>query len=95
MPVVLPDSSVCQIVGLNTNIQFLDDLAGHPEFQAGHVHTGFIAQHNDALFPKRSIPVNIVCQAALAMALIQAQANALRPSTGTLYIMSILMRPVL
>jgi len=71
-----------QIVGLNTNIQFLDDLAGHPEFQLGHVHTGFISQHIDALFPKRSIPNDIICQAAVAIALIEAQTNAVRPSPG-------------
>lgn len=68
------------IVGLNTNIRFLDDLAGHPEFQLGRVHTGFIAEHNDALFPKRTIPNDIVCQAALAIALIQAQTTATRLS---------------
>jgi len=71
-----------QIVGLNTNIQFLDDLAGHPEFQLGRVHTGFIAEHNDALFPQRTIPNDIVCQAALAIALIQAETSTLRFSTG-------------
>jgi len=73
---------VSQIVGLNTNIQFLDDLAGHPEFQLGHVHTGFIAQHNEALFPQRTIPNDIICQAALAIAVIQADTNSLRLSTG-------------
>ena len=73
---------VSQIVGLNTNIQFLDDLAGHPEFQLGHVHTGFIAQHVDDLFPKRTIPNDVICQAAVAIALIEAQRNAVRPSTG-------------
>jgi len=73
-----------QIVGLNTNIQFLDNLAGHPEFQHGHVHTGFIAQHNDALFPKRLIPNDIVCQAALGIALLQAETNVFRHSTGQL-----------
>jgi len=70
---------------VNTNIQFLDRLAGHAEFRLGHVHTGFIAQHTNDLFPlQRTVPSDIVCQAAVAVALMQAQTNALRPSTGQL-----------
>ena len=80
-----------QVVGLSTNIQFLDDLAGHPDFQLGRVHTGFIAQHNDALFPKRTIPNDIACQAAIAIALIEAQTNAFRPSTGPFCYIYIIM----
>ena len=45
--------SLFQIVGLNTNISFLLSLAKHPEFQLGNVHTEFIPQHNESLFPKR------------------------------------------
>ncbi|TMS20438.1 Methylcrotonoyl-CoA carboxylase subunit alpha, mitochondrial [Larimichthys crocea] len=33
------------IVGLNTNIDFLLSLSGHPEFEAGNVTTSFIPQH--------------------------------------------------
>uniref|UniRef100_A0A1B0BPL6 Methylcrotonoyl-CoA carboxylase subunit alpha, mitochondrial n=1 Tax=Glossina palpalis gambiensis TaxID=67801 RepID=A0A1B0BPL6_9MUSC len=39
------------ISGLDTNINFLIDLANHSEFRAGNVHTGFIDQHFDTLFP--------------------------------------------
>ncbi|HXH03856.1 MAG TPA: acetyl/propionyl/methylcrotonyl-CoA carboxylase subunit alpha [Candidatus Competibacteraceae bacterium] len=42
-----------QIVGLATNLRFLAALAAHPAFAAGQVHTGFIAEHREALFPPR------------------------------------------
>ena len=41
-----------QIVGLATNTKFLDDLAGHQEFEKAKVHTGFIDQYYN---------VSIVC----------------------------------
>ena len=58
-----------QIVGLNTNIRFLDSLAGHAEFAAGNVHTGFIEQHYSDLFPQRTLSDPILCKAALALIL--------------------------
>lgn len=59
-----------QIVGLNTNIDFLLSLSGHAEFEAGNVHTNFIQQHYDELFPKPTAPGgDVVCQAALGLLL--------------------------
>lgn len=59
-----------QIVGLNTNIDFLLSLSGHAEFEAGNVHTSFIQQHYDQLFPKPTAPGgDVVCQAALGLLL--------------------------
>uniref|UniRef100_A0A8C1WVC9 Methylcrotonoyl-CoA carboxylase 1 (alpha) n=1 Tax=Cyprinus carpio TaxID=7962 RepID=A0A8C1WVC9_CYPCA len=43
---------ISQIVGLNTNIDFLLSLSGHPEFEAGDVHSSFIPQRYD--LPSRS-----------------------------------------
>ncbi|XP_069053446.1 methylcrotonoyl-CoA carboxylase subunit alpha, mitochondrial [Lepisosteus oculatus] len=58
------------IVGLSTNIDFLLSLSGHPEFEAGHVHTSFISQHHSQLFPAPSAPCRTaLCQAALALIL--------------------------
>ncbi|XP_038671932.1 methylcrotonoyl-CoA carboxylase subunit alpha, mitochondrial isoform X1 [Scyliorhinus canicula] len=58
------------IVGLNTNIDFLLNLAAHPEFEAGNVHTDFIPQHYDRLFPvKEATNKDVLCQAALALIL--------------------------
>ncbi|XP_038272815.1 methylcrotonoyl-CoA carboxylase subunit alpha, mitochondrial isoform X2 [Dermochelys coriacea] len=58
------------IVGLSTNIDFLLSLSGHPQFEAGNVHTNFISQHHDELFPaKQATPNEILCQAALGLIL--------------------------
>ncbi|KAL5016276.1 hypothetical protein ScPMuIL_005865 [Solemya velum] len=59
------------VIGLNTNIQFLADLVRHPEFKAGNVHTDFIPQHEADLFPIRNITDITLCQAAVAMVLLQ------------------------
>uniref|UniRef100_A0A182N8R7 Methylcrotonoyl-CoA carboxylase subunit alpha, mitochondrial n=1 Tax=Anopheles dirus TaxID=7168 RepID=A0A182N8R7_9DIPT len=55
-----------QIAGLQTNINFLIDLARHDHFQAADVHTGFIDQHMATLFPKKVVPPTKVVQMALA-----------------------------
>nr|XP_055074817.1 methylcrotonoyl-CoA carboxylase subunit alpha, mitochondrial [Misgurnus anguillicaudatus] len=58
------------IVGLNTNIEFLLSLSGHPEFEAGNVHTSFITQHYDQLFPSvQEVSAEVLCQAALGLLL--------------------------
>lgn len=59
-----------QIVGLNTNIDFLLSLSGHPEFDAGNVTTSFIPQHYADLFPAPIAPSGkTICQAALGLVL--------------------------
>jgi 3-methylcrotonyl-CoA carboxylase alpha subunit len=75
---VAVNTIIAQIVGLGTNIRFLDDLAGHPEFQLGHVHTGFIEQYRSELFPKRALSSDLLCQGAIALVLLDAQASASR-----------------
>ncbi|KAL6041677.1 Methylcrotonoyl-CoA carboxylase subunit alpha, mitochondrial [Balamuthia mandrillaris] len=45
-----------QIVGLNTNIEFLQKLAMHPSFIAGEVETGFIQRHHKELFEPAQPP---------------------------------------
>ncbi|KAJ1676768.1 hypothetical protein EV182_007540, partial [Spiromyces aspiralis] len=78
-----------QIVGPNTNIEFLKRLATHPEFIAGHVETGFIEKHHQDLFPNKAtsqsrpehyyIPV---AQALLGLALRSiAESSAAEPSS--------------
>uniref|UniRef100_A0A3Q0SZ29 Methylcrotonoyl-CoA carboxylase subunit alpha, mitochondrial n=1 Tax=Amphilophus citrinellus TaxID=61819 RepID=A0A3Q0SZ29_AMPCI len=58
------------IVGLNTNIDFLLSLSGHPEFEAGNVSTSFIPQHYADLFPTPKAPSGAtICQAALGLVL--------------------------
>ncbi|XP_032578614.1 methylcrotonoyl-CoA carboxylase subunit alpha, mitochondrial [Drosophila sechellia] len=62
------------ISGLDTNINFLIDLASHPEFQLANVHTGFIDEQFDTLFPPIVISPQQVSQAALALVLNELQA---------------------
>ncbi|XP_060098609.1 methylcrotonoyl-CoA carboxylase subunit alpha, mitochondrial-like [Heteronotia binoei] len=58
------------IVGLSTNIDFLLSLSGHPEFEAGNVHTSFIPQHYKELFPpKEAVSKVALCQAAFGLLL--------------------------
>uniref|UniRef100_A0A8C2RNU0 Methylcrotonoyl-CoA carboxylase subunit alpha, mitochondrial n=1 Tax=Capra hircus TaxID=9925 RepID=A0A8C2RNU0_CAPHI len=58
------------IVGLHTNIDFLLSLSGHPEFEAGNVHTDFIPQHHKELLPDRKTTAKeFLCQAALGLIL--------------------------
>ena len=57
------------IDGLANNVNFLMDLASHPEFVEGNVDTDFIARHYDELFPKRDIPDAQICAAAMAVIL--------------------------
>ncbi|XP_075145922.1 methylcrotonoyl-CoA carboxylase 1 [Haematobia irritans] len=63
------------ITGLETNINFLIDLASHPEFQAANVHTGFIDQHFDTLFPQIKIGDDDLCKAALSLVFNELQAT--------------------
>ncbi|MSN26782.1 MAG: acetyl-CoA carboxylase biotin carboxylase subunit [Geobacter sp.] len=41
-----------QVVGVNTNIEFLAAVAAHPAFAAGDFDTGFIERHRAVLFPE-------------------------------------------
>lgn len=52
---------------MDTNVNFLIDLAKHTSFRAADVHTGFIDQHFDTLFPIEIIDDNVLCQAAVAL----------------------------
>jgi len=45
-----------EIVGPDTNINFLRRLASNIHFTAGDVHTDFIPQHHDLLFPCKTSP---------------------------------------
>ncbi|KAL7029369.1 hypothetical protein ACKWTF_006210 [Chironomus riparius] len=69
------------ITGLETNVNFLIDLAKHEYFQKGDVHTGFINQHYDTLFPSKVVKNEVLAQAALGLIINENNAaliNALR-----------------
>ena len=63
------------VVGIASNVAFLRALATHPDFVAGKVHTGFIPQHRDDLFPApQPASDEVVAQAALYLMLQRAEA---------------------
>jgi len=64
------------IVGLNTNVDFLMQLSAHEKFVEGDVHTDFIEQHYSQLFPKRAITDRLVGQATLASLLNEIQTTS-------------------
>lgn len=57
-----------QVVGPQTNIDFLKTLSAHPAFIAGEVETGFIKKHEEELFKTLTTPDPLlVMQAAVSM----------------------------
>jgi len=66
------------ISGLSTNVDFMMSLLRHPQFKAGNVHTDFIKEHYDELFPDTPVTEEHLCEAALALVL-QQQRDSLVP----------------
>lgn len=56
-------------------MNFLIDLARHPSFKSADVHTGFIPQHFDTLFPPLNVSDTVLCQAGLAVVLNELKFN--------------------
>ena len=65
MPLIL--HCTLQIVGLKTNVKFLLNLASHPEFFLGNVHTDFILQHEKKLFVPKLPSYTDICAAVLSV----------------------------
>jgi len=65
------------VAGLSTNINFLMDLAAHPEFIKGNVDTEFIPRHYDSLFKDRTPSGLQVAEAVLALILTENKKNIL------------------
>ncbi|XP_078381741.1 methylcrotonoyl-CoA carboxylase subunit alpha, mitochondrial-like isoform X1 [Oculina patagonica] len=67
------------IVGLNTNINFLSSLCEHGHFKEGDVHTDFIKQHYQDLFPaKLPLSHEMLAQASLGLLLLERQEQETR-----------------
>ena len=59
--------SACQVVGVSTNIAFLERVVGHGAFAAGQVDTGLIDAHSEALVsPAAEISRHALIGAAVA-----------------------------
>jgi len=73
-----------EIVGVATNVAFLQRVVSHQAFASGAVDTGLIARHHAALFPAKSpVPADALLAAALAetQALVAQRASAARASS--------------
>jgi 3-methylcrotonyl-CoA carboxylase alpha subunit len=73
----------CEIVGVATNVAFLQRVVAHEAFASGNVDTGLIARNHAALFPAATpVPLDVLLAAALAevRAIVAARAAAARTS---------------
>ncbi|XP_063982140.1 methylcrotonoyl-CoA carboxylase subunit alpha, mitochondrial isoform X1 [Diachasmimorpha longicaudata] len=70
------------IAGVETNVEFVKDVSRHSKFQAGDVHTGFIDENLDSLFPKLKPPSAVLAQGVLGLILIEDMA-ALKAALNT------------
>jgi 3-methylcrotonyl-CoA carboxylase alpha subunit len=68
-----------EIVGVATNVAFLQRVVAHGAFASGAVDTGLIARHHDALFPP---PARATRDALLAAALAEVEALVETRATG-------------
>jgi 3-methylcrotonyl-CoA carboxylase alpha subunit len=67
----------CQVVGVATNIAMLERIVALPAFASGHVNTGLIDEHREALLAKAATPTQAWLAAAIADYLrIAAEASA-------------------
>ncbi|KAF0411575.1 carbamoyl-phosphate synthase L chain, ATP binding domain-containing protein [Gigaspora margarita] len=63
-----------EIVGLNTNIEFLKRVFSHPAFIQGEIETGFIKKYETELFaPNPEVSSYVIAQAALSLILKEHQ----------------------
>ncbi|MCC6525066.1 MAG: ATP-grasp domain-containing protein [Polyangiaceae bacterium] len=69
-----------RLSGVRNNLAFLELLLSHPEFAAGRYHTGFIADHKDALLGERALPDGEAEAVAVAVALAAARATTPEPA---------------
>lgn len=67
---------------MDTNIEFIKDLCAHPKFQNGEVHTGFIKENFEQLFPKLQTSNRILIQGTL-ISILYEEMESLRASLET------------
>ncbi len=67
------------LLGLHSNLAFLQAVLAHPRFQAGDTTTRFIAEHLPQWQPPSSLPIEVLIAAALATA--PRNATPLAPHT--------------
>ena len=62
--------SSTRVMGIHTNIAYLERIISHPAFIAGQVHTGFLEEHADDMAVDRLSPApEVIASAAMALML--------------------------
>ncbi len=70
------------ILGLKTNLAFLERVVGHPAFLAGETDTGFIERHRADLLPAESaVPLEALVAAAARVFMDERRAIAAAPAS--------------
>ena len=71
------------ILGLKTNLAFLERVVGHPAFLAGETDTGFIERHRADLLPAESeVPLEALVAAAARIFMDERRAIAQAPQSA-------------
>src|SRR5436305_14536570 len=60
------------ILGVTTNLAFLNRVVGEPDFAAGKIDTGFIERHRDTLLPPSRVIPDVALAAAVLWRLTQS-----------------------
>lgn len=71
-----------EVVGLNSNVEFLKKVCRSPAFIRGDVETGYIKKYHDELFSEEPIEVEALTQAALGLFMRDAASNSVIFHTG-------------
>ena len=75
--------SECQVVGVATNIGFLENVAAHPSYAAWELDTGFIDRHRAALFPDPRPATDRTLALACLDVLLRHAGNAMRAARAS------------
>jgi 3-methylcrotonyl-CoA carboxylase alpha subunit len=70
------------VAGVASNLDMLYRIAAHPNFAAGGIDTGFIADHADTLLPPHDPPTGVLAAATLAMLHDEAEGAAAAAAQG-------------
>jgi 3-methylcrotonyl-CoA carboxylase alpha subunit len=69
------------IMGVKTNLAFLERVVRHPAFQRGETDTAFIARHRDDLLGARDVPLEALAAACARVFLDEKLAQAAAPAS--------------
>ena len=74
------------VLGVSTNLSFLQDVLAHPVFQAGEATTRFIESHLSSPPVQADLPVEVLIGAALANGAVKSGSNGPAPAGASPWI---------